>query len=137
MAQRIWRAQPDSVVYIGGRQVPVVSREQQVELVLDGVVFLDRSGGALLVEVGRELTDLPGEAVTTGMIVRWQEGRRARVQPEARVEVSVPERAPKHEPAYYAFEDGVLDENGIPADDEIGPEEEPEDVSAMPEGTRG
>lgn len=86
MAVRRWRVTPDQALELSdGDVIPMVSRDKLVEAVLDGVSFLDRSGGVLTIIVGREPTDLQGEAVTTNAVVEWKDGPRAKPQAEAPV----------------------------------------------------
>lgn len=94
------QVRPDHEVLIGDEIVGVVSRDAIVRAIMDGESMLHFSGGILTVLVTRKRTPLEGEAVTTGAIVEWKDGARAKFTPEVEVEIealaAIPE--PDEEP---------------------------------------
>jgi hypothetical protein len=83
VARRSWRVGPDEVLELGdGSQIGVVSRQSQINALAEGAVMCDRAGGVLTVLYGRHPTPLPGEFVTTELIVTWQDRAQAKPQPE-------------------------------------------------------
>lgn len=81
------RVRPDHEVLIGDEIVGVCSREAIVQAIMDGESMLHFSGGILTVAVTRKRTTVVGEAVTTGAIVEWKDGVRAKFTPEVEVEI--------------------------------------------------
>lgn len=95
MAARVrrWAVHPDTVVHTEAGAIPCVSRDAMVQAIMDGEAFLARTGGILVVTVGREPTDLPGEAVTTHAVVEWRDSARAVLEEERPTQV-LPEQPP-------------------------------------------
>ena len=142
MAVRRWRAIPDQVMQTPEGEVGVVSRDEQISAILDAVALCDRSGGVFTVAYGRFPTDMPGESVTTGVVVEWASRTDAKAQPEPQVDV-LPREEP--DPAIRALEDEMAessrrDYEALPASDEpdgLDPSTlEEEDVSSIPEHAR-
>jgi hypothetical protein len=116
---RRWSVSPDHVIDTETYgEVPAVSRQAMVEAIMDGEAMLARTGGILIVHVGRHPTDLPGEAITTHAVVEHRDGARAQVEQPA--PVAEPEPVEPEEPA--ASPDG-FDHSQL----------EEEDLSSIPE----
>lgn len=134
MAIRRWRAYPDQVLTTPeGDQIAVVSRDAQVEAVMDAIALCDRSGGGFTVVYGRRPTQMPGEALTTGIVVMWNNRTDApKLQPEHRVDVLPDEEGPQ---PVGVVEEEVFDGDGEP--DGLDPSTlEEEDTSAIPVDAR-
>lgn len=141
---RRWAVHPDSTVITDTYgEIPCVSRQAMVEAIMDGEAFLARTGGMLVVTVGRQPTDLPGEAVTTHAVVEWRDSARAVLEEERPTQV-LPEPAPAAQPAP---EPPAADGDGLEeAAAAHAPVAEPdgfdtsqleeEDVSSIPESVR-
>lgn len=83
MAVRSWRAGPDEIRRLSsGEEVGVLSRQGQFDAIMDAINACDRLGGTIGVIYGRRPTGFPGEMVTTGIIVNWQDRTDARPQHE-------------------------------------------------------
>lgn len=111
MAVRRRRVLPDQIQYVddgngGYREVPVVANETVVNAVLEAVSVGQMTGGIVTIVWGREKTGLPGEAVTTGLVIEHKDVPRAKLKPEVDVDVvgavplpdPEPETAPEPEP---------------------------------------
>lgn len=59
-----------------------VDREELIAALMDGEALLWRAGGVLTVLPRREPTGLPGEMVTTGVVIEWKDRTDAKPQPE-------------------------------------------------------
>lgn len=123
---RRWAVHPDQTIQTQTYgEIPCVSREAMVEAIMDGEAFLARTGGILTVTVGRQPTDLPGEAVTTHAVVEWRDSARAQLEPEQPSAAALP--GPEPEPEADADD----------APDGLDPAQlEEEDDSSIPEGLR-
>jgi hypothetical protein len=75
VAIRRWQVHPD--------ETGIVSREALISAFIDAAALLDIAGGALTVVTGRAPTGLPGEMVTTGVMLEWRDRTDAKPQPEA------------------------------------------------------
>lgn len=84
---RRWTVQPDMEIPTAFGPLPVVSRGQLVESMLDAASLLDRAGGGVSVVVGRERTGVEHEMVTTGAVFEWRDRTDAKPAPEPRQQV--------------------------------------------------
>lgn len=104
---------PDSTqVCVGGREVPIVSRQTIVDAAIEGIVALELTGGYISIAVGRRDTGFPNEKVTHEAVVTYQDRGAAAPQPEEIIDFSGAV---------------VLD----PGDDELGSADEPEPAEAQ------
>lgn len=60
----------------------IVDRNELVAAIMDGEAMIWRAGGVLTIMPHREPTDLPGEMVTTAVVIEWKDRTDARTQPE-------------------------------------------------------
>lgn len=118
--------------------VLALSVEAQINAVVDAVVMANRAGGGFMVQYDRFPTGLPGEMVTTGLIVTWQDRTDAKAAPEkqgaatmvenpeadAFARIHTPEPPPEDDPTQYRggelpddIGDG-LDPNALPEEDD-------------------
>jgi hypothetical protein len=70
-----------------GRSIAVVSMEAQAQAVLDGLTAQNRLGGYLAIQSERAPTEVPGEMVTTFLLVTWQDRTDAKPQPEVQAPI--------------------------------------------------
>jgi hypothetical protein len=83
MAWRAVRVGPDSIYEtLDGRRFGVVSRQRQAEKIIDFLTVMDVVGGGFTVLPGRESTGVPGEMVTTELLLKWQDRTDAKPQYE-------------------------------------------------------
>lgn len=86
MAVRRWAVRPDP-------DVGYVTREQMRDAFLDAEAVQATCGGIITIMGQRAHTDVPGEMVTTFLLVEWKDRTDAKVQPEPTV-LSAPAPAP-------------------------------------------
>lgn len=80
---------PDSTqVCVGGREVPVVSRQAIVDAAVEAIIALDLTGGYISIAVGRRDTGFPNEKVTHEAVVTFQDRGAAAPQPEEIIDFS-------------------------------------------------
>lgn len=139
---RRWAVHPDTTVITHAYgEIPCVSRQAMVEAIMDGEAFLARTGGMLVVTVGRQPTDLPGEAVTTHAVVEWRDSARAVLEEERPTQV-LPEPEPPEpvEERDEALVEGMQQAAvaHVPAEPDGFDRSklEEEDVSSLPESVR-
>jgi len=130
---RRWTVHPDMEIPTEFGVLPVVSRGQLVEAMLDAVSLLDRAGGGVSVVVGRERTGVDHEMVTTGAVFEWRDRTETKAAPEQRTHVlpeppEMPEPAPEDDPTTYRagepaeeIDDG-LDPSSLEEEDETAME---------------
>lgn len=135
---RRWAVHPDTVVHTEAGTIPCVSRDAMVQAIMDGEAFLARTGGILVVTVGRQPTDLPGEAVTTHAVVEWRDSARATLEeerPSTVLPVPIAEPVATPEPP---DDEGLQEAAAAHVEvDGLDPSTlEEEDVSSVPESAR-
>lgn len=72
MALRTVRVGPDEIYEtLGGQRFGVVSEQRQANALLKAMTVVDFIGGHFTVVPGRAQTGLPGEMVTTELLIKW------------------------------------------------------------------
>lgn len=72
MAHRAVRVGPDTMYRtLDGREFGVVSEQAQAQALLKAMNVVDFIGGGFSVLPGRAQTGLPGEMVTTELLIKW------------------------------------------------------------------
>lgn len=150
MAIRRRAARPDDVIEVQdpatGELVglPIISRDQMRELMLDGEALLAMAGGVFTVYVQRARTGVPNEMVTVAAVGEWKDRADARPQPEdggqqiARQEPAAPAPAIQGDPelAQVAAEAAAQlqgqDQPAAPAPRTTAADDDDEDLSSIP-----
>jgi len=124
-----WWVGPDQVkVTRSGEEIGVVSREAQIQAIVEAAVMADHRGGVVLVLYGRKRTGFPDEAVTTELVVTWQD----RAQADRQLEQDVLLDPPPHDVGEHSEQQQPVEDlaGSILRDDEgtvlVGAEDESE-----------
>jgi hypothetical protein len=97
MALRSRYVGPDEVRRTPLGDIPVVSRQAQIDAACEAVIVADMSGGGFSVFYERAETGIDNERVTTALIVTWQDRGQAKAQPESDLQLT-PQEQPEPEP---------------------------------------
>lgn len=116
---------PDGT-YGEGPLLPAVSRQAQLQAVVDAMTVVDVVGGMFTVVVERTPTGVPGERVTTKVLVEYKDRVDARQQAERDTAIVPP-------PAERSTE--IASENGVAV--AVGTDGEVVDEADVPEHLRG
>lgn len=130
MSIRTWQAPASAQIELADGVYPVVTQEDLMKAVLDGVVTLDRLGGVLGVVLQRVPTGTPNEMVTTRALVTWQDRTNAKPQPEQDARPPEPVE-PLPEEVY-----GRLPDDEAPLDDGLRVPADAVDESDVPKALR-
>lgn len=130
MAQRAIRVGPDSIYRtLDGRKFGVVSKQAQAQALIEAMNVVDFIGGGFSVLPGRAQTGLPGEMVTTELLIKWvglTEHRRQYEQPVSFEEITGIGVFPEEQP---------VPPDNLPSEDDPGVEveyvDEPQDAVAV------
>lgn len=142
--------QPDSQVptleqlsdgtFAEGPLLPAVSRNAQLQAVVDAMTAIDVVGGMFTVLVERTPTGVPNERVTTKVLVQIKDRVDARAQAERDTEIVAAAPTPAEAAAEIAAQEAVAAEqasNGHAPTVEVGADGEAVDLSDVPEHLRG
>jgi hypothetical protein len=140
---RRWAVRPDQELHLqDGRTLYIVSRDARVAAFVDAEAVQEQCGGFISVQSVREPTEIPGEMVTTMLLVEWRDRTDAKEQPER--QQPVPVAAPVEPPAPTPEPESQVDAAAVYRDlaedpvgdglDESALEEE--DLDSVPESVR-